>query len=152
VFLVGFEHGRVQNAIEQRGDVDREKYRCFAIVGLPAFQIGWESNTLINHLSAFEEMNISGASVSYCQASSIREAYIKLWELYGKIGNERSIFFVSPLGTKPHIIGAILFLLETKGEYAVTSLYYDHPVAVQDNSVESGTWHHVRVEGLGLRS
>ncbi len=145
VFLLGFESARLQNAIEQRGDFDQKRYRCHVVVGVPAFQAGWESNAIRPHLSLLEDLNITERSIAYCQANSIREAYLTLWELYKQLGDEHGCFFISPLGTKPHAIATALFLLETKGNDIPTSLYYDHPERVKNRSSEVAVWHHVRV-------
>jgi len=148
VFMLGFEPGRLENALEQRGDTDPEKYRYQFVIGVPAFNCGWESNSLFPHLPAFEELDATQANFSYCQANSIREAYIKLWELFAQVGDESSMFFVSPLGTKPHTVATALFLLETRGSVYPTSLYYDHPVRVLSRSRNVGAWHHVIVDGV----
>jgi hypothetical protein len=145
VFLLGFEPARVQNAIEQRGDFDQERYRCHVVVGVPAFQAGWESNAIRPHLSLLEDLNITERSITYCPANSIREAYFTLWDLYQQLGDEHGCFFISPLGTKPHTVGTALFLLETKGNDIPTSLYYDHPERVKNRSSEVAVWHHVQV-------
>lgn len=146
VFMLGFEPWRVQNAVEQRNVEDNLKsYKCLAVVGTPAFRAGWESNTLIPHLAFFESLDISSRSITYCQANSIRESYLALWELYKQLGNEYGCFYISPLGTKPHAIGAALFLLETKGNDYVTSLYYDHPERVSNRSIDYSAWQHVKV-------
>lgn len=146
IFLLGFEPARILSAIEQRNDFDRDLYRCHVIIGVPAFQAGWEANTIRPHLTVLEDLEITERSITYCQANSIRETYLSLWDLYRQIGDERGCFYVSPLGTKPHAVGAALFLLETKGNDIPTSLYYDHPERVPKRSSEVSTWHHVRVQ------
>lgn len=146
IFMLGFEPARMLNAIEQRGYEDPHKTRFHAVVGVPAFQSGWEANSIRPHLSAMEELRIQEASISYCQANSIREAYLALWGLYRNLGDEQSCFYVSPLGTKPHGVAAALFLLETKSSEAPTSLYYDHPHRVAGRCSDVGAWHHVVVD------
>lgn len=146
VFMLGFEPARMLNAIEQRGYEDQHKTTFHAVVGVPAFQAGWEANSIRPHLAAMEELDIRESCVSYCQANSIREGYLSLWKLYRDLGDEQSCFYVSPLGTKPHGVAAALFLLETKSSDAPTSLYYDHPHRVPGRSAEIGTWHHVVVK------
>ncbi|MFV0934538.1 hypothetical protein [Pseudomonas jessenii] len=146
VFLLGFEPGRIRNAIEQRGDFDPDRYRFQMVIGVPAFQVGWESNTIRPHLAVLEDLDITERSIVYCQANSIRESYLTLWALYRQLGDERGCFFVSPLGTKPHAVGAALFLLETKGNEIPTSLYYDHPERVIKRTTEVSAWHHVVVQ------
>lgn len=145
VFLLGYESARVRNAIEQRGDIDRTRYQILAVIGVPAFQSGWESNTIRTHLNVLEELEIADHRVTYCQANSIRESYLTLWDLYRQLGDERSCFYVTPLGTKPHSVATALFLLETKGNDWTTSLYYDHPERINNRSSGYSKWHHVTV-------
>jgi hypothetical protein len=145
IFFLGFEPGRIRNAIEQRGEIDAQRYKCHMIVGVPAFQTGWETNSIRPHLSLMEELYITERSITYCSANSIRETYLTLWQLYDELGDERHCFYVSPLGTKPHAVGTALFLFETKGNEKTTSLYYDHPERIAQRSSEIGTWHHVKI-------
>lgn len=146
VFMLGYEPARIRNAFEQRDDLDRKRYGIHVVIGVPAFQSGWESNAIRPHLQVLEELDINDHSITYCQANSIRETYLTLWELYRQLGDERGCFYVSPIGTKPHAVGAALFLLETKGSEPTTSLYYDHPVRVNKRSTDVSAWHHVTVQ------
>ena len=144
VFMLGFEPSRLLSAIEQRQFSDDTK-RLFAIVGVPAFQAGWEAFSIRPHLDALADVSIDENQIYYCQANSVREAYLTLWSLYRELGDENGCFYVSPLGTKPHSIAAALFLVETKGAEACTSLYYDHPERVKRRSKDVGQWHFVKV-------
>lgn len=128
IFMLGFEPGRLQNAIEQRNDIEEDYYQKYFVIGVPAFQHGWETDTLYPHLSILDELDIHENRIIYSQANSIYSSYVSLWDLYEKLGHEDKIFFVSPLGTKPHSIGAALFLAETKGYDNPTSIFYDHPI------------------------
>lgn len=145
VFMLGFEPSRLLSAIEQRQFSDDTK-RLFAVVGVPAFQAGWEAFSIRPHLDALGDIAIDENQIYYCQANSVREAYITLWSLYRELGDENGCFYVSPLGTKPHSVAAALFLVETKGAEACTSLYYDHPERVKRRSKDVGQWHLVRVQ------
>lgn len=145
VFMLGFEPARMLNAIEQRGYEDQHRTTFHVVFGVPAFQAGWEANSIRPHLAAMEDLSIAEKNVSYCQANSVREGYLALWRLYRDLGDEQSCFYVSPLGTKPHSVAAALFLLETKSSDAPTSLYYDHPHRVAGRSYDIGKWHHVVV-------
>lgn len=144
-FLLGFEPGRIRSAAEER-DFEQNNYDCYAIIGVPAFRPGWEGNSVRPHLHAFDDFGFNEGSIIYCQASSIRESYLSLWDIYSRLKDERCCFFVSPLGTKPHAVGAALFLLETKGSEYPTSLYYDHPVRVPKRSRQVSKWHHIKVK------
>lgn len=145
VFFLGFEPGRIRNAFEQRDDLNTDQYCIHVIIGVPAFQAGWESNTIRPHLHVLVEQDINEHAITYCQANSIRESYLTLWDLYQQLGDERRCFYVSPLGTKPHAVGTALFLLETKGSDSATSLFYDHPERVSNRSSSVAAWHHVTV-------
>jgi hypothetical protein len=146
VFFLGYESARVRNAIEQRGDIDRARYQIQVVIGVPAFQAGWEANTIRTHLHVLEDLEVADHRIAYCQANSVRESYLTLWDLYRQLGDERSCFYISPLGTKPHTVATALFLLETRGNNWTTSLYYDHPERVSNRSSGYSTWHHVTVQ------
>ena len=145
VFFLGFEPGRLRNAFEQRDDLNTGSYGIHFVIGVPAYQTGWESDTIRPHLRVLDEQNISEQAITYCQANSIRESYLTLWDLYRQLGDERWCFYVSPLGTKPHAVGAALFLLETKGYDSTTSLFYDHPERISKRCKDVAAWHHVTV-------
>ncbi|MBB6368267.1 hypothetical protein FHR56_003446 [Xanthomonas sacchari] len=145
IFMLGFEPSRLLSAIEQRQFTDDTK-RLFAVVGVPAFQAGWEAFSIRPHLDALADISIDENQIYYCQANSVREGYMTLWSLYRELGDENGCFYVSPLGTKPHSVAAALFLVETKGAEACTSLYYDHPERVKRRSKEVGQWHLVKVQ------
>lgn len=140
VFMLGFEPSRLLSAIEQRQFTDDTK-RLFAMIGVPAFQAGWEAFSIRPHLDALADIAIDENQIYYCQANSVREAYLTLWSLYRELGDDNACFYVSPLGTKPHSVAAALFLVETKGAEASTSLYYDHPERVRSRSKDIGQWH-----------
>lgn len=140
VFLLGFESARLVQAVTQKPYDLSSK---FAVIGVPPFQAGWETNTLAAHVSDLEEMEFKG--FHYCAANSAREAYLTLWKLYNRLSGDNSVFVVSPLGTKPHAVGAALFLIETKAHAYQTALYYDHPERPKDRSKAVGNWHFCRV-------
>lgn len=145
VFMLGFEPARLLSAIEQRNWDDSHRTAFHMIVGVPAFRPGWEAKSIRAHLQVMDDLELSEADVRYCQANSVRESYLTLWELYRTLGDDQGCFYVSPLGTKPHALGAALFLLETRGFIPPTSLYYDHPNRLQKRSEKIGLWHHVEV-------
>lgn len=147
VFFLGYESSRLQQALEQRGEFPASGYHRYFVIGVPAFSPGWETNVLANHVTILERLGESSA-IRYCAANSISEAYLLLWDLYRSIGSEESIFWVSPFGTKPHTVATALFLLETKGSLANSSLFYDHPVRTGKRSKEVSKFHFVTISGL----
>lgn len=148
VFFVGFEAGRIINAFEQRNYEKNGTTTFSVIAGVPAFIPGWERAAIDAHLPALDDLGVNAASIYFAEASSIRDAYRMLWRLYSTSASEHSIFYVSPLGTKPHAIGSALFLLETRQGDRATSLFYDHPERVKGRSSGVGAWHLVGVSGF----
>lgn len=148
VFFVGFEYGRVINAFEERSYDDESLTSFSFIAGVPAFMPGWERSSIDAHLPALEHVGANASNIQFAEASSVRDAYRALWKLYSTSASELSIFYVSPLGTKPHAIGAALFLLETRQDERATSLFYDHPQRVAGRSSGVGSWHLVSVGGF----
>lgn len=145
VFMLGFEPARLLNAIEQRNWGTNQAAHVHLILGVPAFKPGWEINSIRSHLQVMDDNGLTEANVRYCQANSIRESYLTLWSLYRDLGDDQGCLFISPLGTKPHAIGAALFLLETRKSDPPTSLYYDHPDRVPSRSADIAAWHVVDV-------
>lgn len=148
VFFVGFEAGRVLNAFEQRNYEKNGQTSFSVIAGVPAFIPGWERAAIDAHLPALDDFGLNASGIYFAEASSIRDGYRMLWRLYAASASEHSIFYVSPLGTKPHAIGAALFLLETRQGDRATSLFYDHPQRVSGRSKGVGSWHLVSVSGF----
>jgi len=143
IFFLGFESSRLMQAVsQQEHDIDNK----YAVIGVPPFQAGWETNSLASHVHDLESLGFDGNSVRYCAANSAREAYLTLWNLYKNLGKDDAILIVSPLGTKPHAVGAALFLIETKGHLFETALYYDHPERTKERSKKIGTWHFCEVK------
>ena len=138
VFLLGFESSRLMQAVSQQ---DRKLPSKYAVIGVPPFRVGWETNSLASHAHDLANLNFESNTISFCAANSAREAYLTLWSLYKNLGAEHSILMVSPLGTKPHAVGAALFLVETKGHAFPTALYYDHPIRPRDRTDDLGAWH-----------
>jgi len=143
IYFLGYERSRLLKAIEQRDSVDPSQYIRHVAIGVPSFDAGWENNVFSSHVAYLDQIGVRESQISYCPANSVQEAYLLLWNLYKSYRDERRTFFVSPLGTKPHGIGAAMFLLETRGATYPTSFYYDHPVRVNERSREIAAWHHV---------
>ncbi|MDE0853984.1 MAG: hypothetical protein OSA97_06140 [Nevskia sp.] len=145
VFFLGFEPWRIEHAFEQRDNPDPKVYTRTAVIGIPAFTPGWENNVYASHAETLQTKEFTAGDIRYCCANSAREAYLLLWELWRMKGDVEQVFFVSPLGTKPHTVGAALFLLETHGFDATTALYYDHPKRNNKRSKNVSKWHFWRV-------
>jgi hypothetical protein len=134
VFFLGYEKSRLGQAFEQEETLSL--WQKYAIFGVPGYGAGWEVDALANnvhHLAAGE------FEVRYVAAASVNSAYKLLKTLRHHDKTEKPML-ICPLGTKPHTIGAALFLVEhNEGQDA--TLLYDHPSKSSDRSREVKRWH-----------
>lgn len=133
VFFLGFEGSRLGQALEQQ-EVLRS-WRKHAVFGVPAFSPGWEIDAMANNVQYL----VQGDDVKYAAAASADAAYRLLSTLLEQDKEERPIL-VAPLGTKPHAIGAALFLIENESMDRAL-LLYDHPTRSSGRSSEVRRWH-----------
>lgn len=133
VFFLGYEGERLGQALEQE-EVLR-KWNLHAVFGVPAYGVGWENDAMANNI---QYLGV-GDQVQYAAASSVNAAY-NLLSTLRKQEKEDYPILVAPLGTKPHAIGAVLFLIEHNAmDQAV--LLYDHPARSQGRSESIKRWH-----------
>ncbi|MBI2768966.1 MAG: hypothetical protein HYX47_05060 [Burkholderiales bacterium] len=141
VFFLGFEGSRLGQALEQQ-EVLRG-WGKHAVFGVPAFSPGWEIDAMANNVQYLGK----GDQVKYASAASADAAYRLLSTLLEQDKEERPIL-VAPLGTKPHAIGAALFLIENESMDRAL-LLYDHPTRSSGRSSEVRRWHFFDVSDAG---
>lgn len=132
VFLAGFEGGRLERAFESLNIIARSTEVVF---GVPAYTPGWEMNSFSNIVPVIEDRHIDGG-VFFCPADNPVAVIEFLRRQYGTKADD-AVFFVAPLGTKPHGIGALLFALEQED----VGVIYDHPMPRKGRTAKSLTWH-----------
>lgn len=134
VFFLGFEKSRLGQAFEQEETL--REWQKYAVFGVPGYEPGWEIDALANnahHLAA------DSFEVRYVAAASVASSY-KLLNDIKKADKTKQPILICPLGTKPHTIGAALFLTEhNKGQE--TTLLYDHPNKSTARSSKVRRWH-----------
>jgi hypothetical protein len=133
VFFLGFEGSRLGQALEQQ-EVLRG-WAKHAVFGVPAFSPGWEIDAMANNVQYLGKSD----QVKYAAAASADAAYRLLSTLLEQDKGEHPIL-VAPLGTKPHAIGAALFLIENESMDRAL-LLYDHPTRSSGRSKEVRRWH-----------
>jgi hypothetical protein len=133
LFLVGYEGDRLDRAFET---LNLEPRTCGVVFGVPAFSAGWEMNTFSNVAPIMNERRIDGG-VFFCAADNPVAVFELLQREYKVHAGNHIDFFVSPIGTKPHGIGALLFLLENED----VGLLYDHPEPKKGRTEDLLTWH-----------
>lgn len=138
VFFLGYEKARLGQALEQEEAL--HKWKKHAVFGIPAFEPAWEIDSIANnvqHLATFDY------EVQYAAASSVNAAYNLLNGLLQDDKTDSTIV-VAPLGTKPHTIGAALFVVEHNA-YDRTALLYDHPQRSKGRTEDIKRWHFYEV-------
>jgi hypothetical protein len=133
VFFLGYEGARLGQALEQ-AEVLRG-WNKHAVFGVPAFAPGWEIDAMANNIQYLVEKD----QIKYASAASADAAYVLLSALLEQDKEDRPIL-VAPLGTKPHAIGAALFLIENESMDRAL-LLYDHPTRSAGRSMMIRRWH-----------
>jgi hypothetical protein len=134
VFFLGYERARLGQALEQEETLGQ--WRKHAVFGVPAFEPSWEIDAIANNV---QHLASSNYQVQYAAASSVGAAYELLNRLLREDKVEKPIV-VAPLGTKPHTIGASLFLIE-HNEFNRSVLLFDHPAPLTGRSTDIRRWH-----------
>ncbi len=133
ITLLGFDNDRLSRIIE---DDDGARYDEFEhIIALPAFKPSWENISLQRHhqeLKGFQNLEFSPANNPY-------ETY-RVLENIQRNSNGKSIV-VAPIGTKPHAIGAIIFLINSKLKGDKVGLIYDFPIKKENRTDGVGNIH-----------
>lgn len=119
IVTLGFENNRLANIMEDDDGAIYEKYS--PILALPAFVPGWENISLRKH---YKELK-SFKSVDFSPANNPYETQKVLERIYKN--SRYSNIVVAPIGTKPHAIGIILFLINEKEKKNKIGIVYDFP-------------------------
>jgi hypothetical protein len=126
VFFLGYEEERLRRAFE---DLQMIRPAAAAIAfGVPAFKPGWEMDAFANNIGVVREHNIRGG-VYFCGAENPEAAVDMLLSIYKGLGPGERLF-IAPIGTKPHGIGAALFV----SQHNDVGIIYDHPRRTRNRS------------------
>ncbi|GAB6140195.1 hypothetical protein JCM14076_09240 [Methylosoma difficile] len=130
VFFLGFEPDRLERALEEYQMISSKDLKL--VFGIPAFQPGWELNSIVPHLEI-----IGNCSISYCAANDPSSAYESLEETRSSLmdGNK---MFVAPIGTKPCGIASAIFASLHPSQ---VGLLYDHRKKKGKRSEGVSVWH-----------
>lgn len=138
VFFLGFESERLDRALEEHQMIANKNIKV--VFGIPAFQPGWELNSIVPHLTRLGERG-GGVEIAYCAANDPEAAYESLEAARDTLGEGKSMF-VAPIGTKPCGIASAVFASLYPGQ---AGLLFDHPKKKDKRSEGSGLWHRYTV-------
>lgn len=135
VFFLGFEPDRLERAFEEYQMISSKDLKV--VFGIPAFQPGWELNSIVPHLEA-----IDNCSISYCSANDPSSAYDSLEETRLSL-REGNKMFVAPIGTKPCGIASAIFASIHPSQ---VGLLYDHRKKKYKRSEGVSIWHRYSIK------
>lgn len=131
ITLLGFENERLSRILE---DDDGARYDEFEhILALPAFKPGWENISLYRHYNELKDFK----NLEFSPANNPYETN-KILEKINKNSNNKQLV-IAPIGTKPHSIGAIIFMVNSFYKNKKVGVIYDFPIKKEN-----------RTDGIGL--
>lgn len=133
VFFLGYESERLERAFEEYQMLSSKDIKM--VFGIPAFQPGWELNSIIPHLSAIE--NHQKHEIAYCAANDPGSAYDTLEQTRNSLA-EGNKMFIAPIGTKPCGLAAALHASIHDNQ---VGLLYDHRKKKSQRSKGVFIWH-----------
>ncbi len=133
VFFLGFESERLERALEEHQMITTKDIKV--VFGIPAFQPGWELNSIVPHLNRLSEQG--QIEMAYCAANDPEAAFECLEATRASLGHGKSMF-VAPIGTKPCGIASAVFASIYPEQ---VGLLFDHPTRRSKRSEGSSLWH-----------
>ena len=127
--LLGFEGDRLARIFEE---VQPPEASTFPVIGLPGFRPEYPFHTIESNMLYLNEQR-SMSKLRYARANCPFSLYALLSELTTYFPDR--LIQIAVLGTKPHALGAALFVMLHPDKAA---LLYDHPIRSQGRTTGSG--------------
>jgi hypothetical protein len=127
--LLGFEGARLSYLIEQ---VQPPGGKIVPIVGVPGFRMEYPFHTYQGNRTAFLETR-GWHNIRYAKANCPFTLVSVLQDIATDYASD--YLKIAPIGTKPHALGAVLFVLSTDRQ---AELVYDHPIRKPERTTGSG--------------
>ncbi|MEQ9412179.1 MAG: hypothetical protein RIF39_00040 [Cyclobacteriaceae bacterium] len=127
--LLGFEGGRFTYVLEH---VQLPEKNVIPIIGVPGFRLEypfiayWGNKTPLINTQSWRK-------IKYASANSLVDAYMLLTSILNK--NRDQKIKLAPIGTKPHLLAAILFAIKYPKQ---VELIYDNPKRQQIRTIKIG--------------
>ena len=131
IAMLGFEGNRPQHLAMQL----EPPPHIIPVIGVPGFKLEYPEITVACNNSLLRENN-AYADIRYARASCPFEVYDTLSKI--KEDYNGHYMYIAPLGTKPHALGAVWFVIQNPDN---TELMYDHPIRKQGRTRGVGTIH-----------
>jgi hypothetical protein len=131
IALLGFEGNRPERLIYQ---IDPSP-KLIPVVGVPGFVMEFPAYTIACNREVLDTYK-ANSEIQFAKASCPFEAYKVLKNI--KRTYPDHYFYIAPVGTKPHSLGAILFALHHPD---CTEIMYDNPIRKSGRTSGTGTIH-----------
>lgn len=129
--LLGFEGTRFKYVIET---LQPEGQDIIPIIGVPGFKLEFPFYSYRGNADALST-NRAWENVLYSDAACPFSLFRVLQEIQSK--KTKSFLQISPIGTKPHALGAAIYATL----HPETELVYDHPIRKKQRSIGAGQCH-----------
>jgi hypothetical protein len=136
VLFLGFESARPEHLASTFDPVPK----VVAIVGVPGFRMEYPQITIDSNSVFLNEHRVFH-NLRFAKASCPFQAYSALADI--RRDYPGSYFFIAPIGTKPHALGAIWYAIDHPED---TEIIYDHPVRKADRTAGIGQTHVYRLK------
>lgn len=126
--FLGFENSRLGQILES--DDGATFGKLFAFVAVPAYQAGWENNSLRKHLSYFEQPK---TELMLYPGNNPYEVLKRLEKIYNAYAN----IVIAAIGTKPSTLASALFLVNKIGKNTIEQqigAIHDYPIKSRGRS------------------
>lgn len=132
IVFLGFEGKRADSVYTEISD---DVNNIIPVITFPSIRPGWANFAYDANQILFEKARIISSDIKYTDATSPFEAYNCIEKI--KSNHENQHIVISPLGTRPVSLGAILYAMK----HAEAEIYYDTPKESCSNIVNGGKIH-----------
>lgn len=137
VFFLGFEPERLDRALEEHQMIGGKEVKV--VFGMPAYQPGWELDSVIPHLPRLQQAHLD---IDYCSANDPEAAFECLERTRASLSVGKRMF-VAPIGPKPCGIATAVF---ASAHPAQVGILFDHPTRRPGRSGGALVWHRYKVQ------
>lgn len=130
IVFFGFEGSRLMRMVDE---APITKNTIIPFISIPAMQVGWHNFALDSNMDFFELHKANSESIEYVSATNPFEVYRRLEKIQKENMGIRLV--ISPLSTKPVILGTLMHTLENCNNM----ILFDNPYQEETNTYACGT-------------
>ena len=132
IVFLGFEGKRADSIYTEISD---DIYKVIPVISIPAIRPGWSNYAFDANQLLFEHTRLDSRYIEYTAATNPFATYNLIEQIKEKYPKNHLV--ISPLGTRPIALGAILYVMH----HEEAELYYDTPKDACSKTIKNGTMH-----------